>query len=392
MAEALRELGHEPIQFAFAKIGSLTQQEAEALLREFEGRNHFAVFDTACWGASLSTVTLSMMDGSEKLIYDAFDLTCVGMLWDHPYNQNIGGLRARKLYAAYPDKGHSQQIKLAHPALALTGEVFFPPAIRPASDYSEKNATLSGTAQRDIDVLYIGNLDADALERFWNNRINPHWQEIYDARFCNALTDIALEEPERSLHLSVAKAVALAGPPAPEYAMGMQIRAVEHHLRYLFRRNAVTTLAASGVRMNLVGAGWNVAALPGNVDIESETDYEVLFRRAARAKICLDASTFLDGANDRVFSYSLNGAVCVTNAAGYLRDAFGEGEIGFYSMRDLGALGEQVKALLSRPAALHEAGQRARATVLASHTWRNRMEELLRALGAGSNEALGARH
>jgi hypothetical protein len=146
-------------------------------------------------------------------------------------------------------------------------------------------------------------------------------------------------------------------------------------------------LAAAGVRMRMIGGNWSATTLPGNVVIEAETSYDGMFRLAARAKICLDASTYLDGVNDRIFGYSLNGAMCVTNAAGYLRDAFGEGEIGFYSMRDLDALGEQVKALLGRPAALHEAGQRARATVLASHTWRNRMEDLLRAIAAP-----GARH
>lgn len=141
-------------------------------------------------------------------------------------------------------------------------------------------------------------------------------------------------------------------------------------------------LAASGVRLHLVGKGWNVATLPQNVDLEGETSYDGMFQLAARARICLDASTYLDGANDRVFSYALNGALCLTNASGYLREAFGDGEIGFYSMRDLNGLGEQVKTLLAQPAALREAGQRARKTVLASHTWRNRMEDLLRGIGA----------
>ena len=378
MAEALRELGHEAIQFSFAQTGSPTQQEAGALLQTIDTHNCGAVFDLACWSYGLSGVTLSMLDGSKKLIYDAFDLACVGMLWDHPHNQNIEAVRARKLFAAYPDRGHAQQISLTCPDLALAGEVFFPPAIRPGSDYS----AAKDAPERDIDVLYLGNLDTFALERFWNDRISPLWQESYDIRFCDALTEIALEAPERSLHLSVARAIADAGPPAPGYLVGQQLRAVEHHLRHLFRHRAVMALAASGVRLHLVGKGWNVATLPQNVDLEGETIYDGMFQLAARAKICLDASTYLDGANDRVFSYSLNGALCLTNASGYLREAFGKGEIAFYSMRDLNGLGEQVKTLLAQPAALREAGQRARQTVLASHTWRTRMDDLLRASGA----------
>lgn len=378
MADALRELGIEPVRFSFAQLGAIAQPEAEALLREIDGRNYFAVLDLACWGYGLSGVTLSMVDGSSKRIYDVFDLACVGMLWDHPYNQILNGIQARKLYAAYPDRGHAQQIRLAHPGVSLAGEIFIPPAIRPANDYS----IAKGAAERDIEVLYIGNLDTIALERFWNDRINPLWNESYDARFCNALADTMLEQPERSLHLSVEATVAAIGAPDTGFNVAAQMRAVEHHVRHFFRQRAVMALGASGVRMRLVGKGWNAATLPDNVTVEAETGYEVLFRLAARARICLDASTYLDGANDRVFSYALNGAVCVTNASGYLREAFGEGEIGFYSMRDLGALGEQVRTLLAQPEALHDAGQRARATVLASHTWRNRMEDLLRGIGA----------
>jgi glycosyltransferase involved in cell wall biosynthesis len=378
ITDALRELDYEPVRFPFKQIGSLAQPEAEALLREIDGRDHVAVLDIACWGYGLTNVTLSMVDGSTKPIFDALDLACVGMLLDHPWNQAMAGIRARKFYAAYPDRGHAQQTRLTYPGLAFAGEIFLPPAVRPASDCSAVNAPQA----RDIDVLYVGNLDRSALERFWNDRISPLWNESYDPRFCNAVVDIALDKPERSLHLNIDDAVATAGPPAAEHGFAPQLRAVEHHLRHLFRNRAVMALAASGVRVRTIGRGWEAAALPGNVVIETETSYEGMFQLAARAKICLDASTYLDGANDRVFGYSLNGAVCVTNAAGYLRDAFGEGEIGFYSVRDLDALGEQVKALLGRPAALHEAGQRARATVLASHTWRNRMEKLLRAIAA----------
>ena len=373
ISEALRELGLQPVRFPCAKLGSLAHPEAEALFREIDGRDHVAVLDVACWGYGLTGVALSMVDGSKKPIFDALNLPYVGMLLDHPYNQAIQAIQTRNLYAAYPDKGHARQVRLTYPGLVPASEIFLPPAVRPGSDYS----AAKGGVERDIDVLYIGNLDRSALERFWNDRISPIWEESYDAHFCNAMADIALDNPERSLHLVVDEAVATAGPPAAEHGFAPQLRAVEHHLRHLFRHRAVMALAASGVRMHLVGSGWDAAVLPPNFTLESETRYEMLFRLAARAKICLDASTYLDGANDRVFSYSLNGAVCITNAAGYLRDAFGEGEIRFYSMCDLNGLCEQVKMMISQPAALHEAGQRARTTVFASHTWRNRMEDMM---------------
>jgi len=57
------------------------------------------------------------------------------------------------------------------------------------------------------------------------------------------------------------------------------------------------------------------------------------------------------------------------------------GGLRFYSMRNLDDLGEWVKLLLSRPAELREAGERARIDVLAAHTWRHRIGGVLSAMG-----------
>lgn len=142
--------------------------------------------------------------------------------------------------------------------------------------------------------------------------------------------------------------------------------------------------------MRVNGGGWDKVALPPNVEFGTETDYERFFRLAGQAKICLDASTYLDGANDRVFSYALNRAVFFTNAARYLRRTFSEDDgMRFYSMRNPSVLGEQVKMLLARPDALREAGERARQTVLSSHTWRHRVGDILGAMRPGSATVTG---
>jgi hypothetical protein len=220
ITDALRELDYEPVRFPFKQIGSVAQPEAEALLREIDGRDHVAVLDIACWGYGLTNVTLSMVDGSTKPIFDALGLAWVGMLLDHPWNQAMAGIRARKFYAAYPDRGHVQQTRLTYPGLTLAGEIFLPPAVRPATDLSATSAPRA----RDIDVLYIGNLDPLALERYWNNRISPLWQESLDAGFCNAMTDIALDQPERSLHLSVDDALSAVGSPTAQHGLAPQLR------------------------------------------------------------------------------------------------------------------------------------------------------------------------
>jgi len=386
VAEALRELGHEPVQFPFAEAGRLAQDEAEKLYREVEKARPDAVLDLACWGFGLSRVTLTTQDGKQEPIFDAFDIPYAGMLLDQPCNQAINGIRAQKLYAAYPDLGHPEQMRLAFPELKLAGGIFAPPAIRQDNDRSAQR----WESDRDIDVLYVGNLPSEGLERFWHNRTNAFWHESYDPEVCDAIADCALANPERSLHLSVRAALAQLGPLGPGFDFNSQLRAVENFLRFSFRYDAVVALARAGVRMRIIGRGWEKFALPGNVEPGAETNYEAFFRLAGSAKICLDASTYLDGVNDRVFSYALNRAVCFTNAAGYLRGSFGEnGGIRYYSMRNLAELGEQIKSLLARSDELRETGERARQNVLSAHTWRHRVGEILGAMRLRGKAATG---
>ena len=386
VTEALLELGHEPVQFLFQALGEPPQEEAEMLFRQIDRGNISAVVDLVCLGYGLSGITLLMTSGRKEPIFDAFGIPYAGMLCDQPCNTALNGIRSLRLYAAYPDLGHKEQIRLAFPDLKLAGEIFAPPAIRPGNDRSAPK----WTTDRNIDVLYVGNLEAEALHRFWNNSRSPLWHISYDPGFCDALADAALDNPDRSFHLTVKAAIASLGTLPPGFDFNSQMRGVESFLRYVFRHDAVVALARSGVRMRVVGNGWDKIALPGNVELVAETDYDGFFRLAGQAKICLDVSTYLDGANDRVFSYGLSRAVCFTNAAGYLRPAFGEDNgIRFYSMRNLPELGEQVKSLLARPDELRESGERAREAVVSSHTWRHRVGDILRAMRLRSGITTG---
>jgi Glycosyl transferases group 1 len=375
VADALRELGHQPARFAFAERGQLPQEEAEHLYRDIEHARPDAVLDLACWGYGLSGVTLAMQNGKKEPIFNVFDVPYAGILLDQPCNQAINGIRARRLYATYPDLGHPEQVRLVFPELKLTGEIFAPPAIRPENDRS----AAKWESERDIDVLYVGNMPSQALERFWHNRANAFWDESYDPEVCDAIADAALAEPERSFHLSVRAALAQLAKLPEGFDFHAQLRAVENFLRFSFRYDAVMAVARTGARMRIAGGGWEKFALPSTVELGPETGYDGFFRLAGKAKICLDASTYLDGANDRVFSYALNRAVCFTNAAGYLRGSVGDC-MRYYSMRNLPELGEQIKMLLARPEILRETGERARQAVLSAHTWRHRTSEILKGM------------
>lgn len=377
VTEALREMGHEGIPFPFAKQNERTPDEVQSLYRLLSAGRVAAVLDLCCWGCGLSHFLLHKRTGEKVPIYDMFEVPYVGMLFDHPFNQTVDRIVAHRLYATYPDLGHPEQVRAIYPELRLSGAVLAPPAIRAGSE-----CPAAAGAERDVDVLYVGNLAVHALERFWRDSANDHWRPVYDAGICDAIADAALTEPERSYHLSVQAAMARVGPQSPGFDLLSQMRGVEWFLRARFRRDAVLALAGSGLRMLVVGRGWESIDLPACIEHRTEIEYESLLRLAGRARICLDSSTYLDGANDRIFTYALNGAVCFTNAAGYLRSQFGgDGGVRFYSMLQLDELAESMRELLARPAALRAAGEHARTRVLAAHTWRNRLSEVLAALG-----------
>lgn len=370
VAHALQELGHEAIRFPFARQSERAPGEAEALGRILSS-GVAGVLDLCCWGYGLSHFVLHTRDGRQRPIYDLYEVPYVGLLLDHPHNQAINGIVARRLYAACPDRGHPEQLRLAYPELALQGAVFSPPAVQP-----DNNRSVASWSDRDIDVLYVGTLTPPMAERFWRDPANGYWHASYDGAMCDAIADAALAAPERSFHLAVQEAVAGTTARPPGFALKPQMRAVEAYLRSRFRLDAVRALARSGRRMHVVGGGWEACGLPASVTQLAGVDYQELFGLAGRARICLDASTYLDGANDRVFSYALSGAVCFTNAAGFLRGEF-DGAMRFYSMLQLDGLVDGVQELLGQPAALRAAGDLARERVRASHTWRSRLEGIV---------------
>ena len=373
ITEALGELGHQAGVPSFAAIGEATEHDMRELWRHVSRGDSDVLLDLCCWGAALSERPFPERDRAAAPFFENSDMAWAGMLFDHPYNQLIHAIRARRTFATYPDLGHSAQARLVYPGLHLAGEIFAPPAARRQNDRSWPSP-----AARTIDVLYVGNLDARALSRPW--RDPSAGLPRAEAAFRDAIADAVLAQPERSLHLSVAEAVRAFGPLPQDSYFYNHLRTVEWHLRAAFRRDAVVALARSGVDMRVVGSGWEAANLPPNVARTPPVDYEGFLALAGQAKTCLDASTYLDGANDRVFNYAINGAVCFTNAAGYLEREFPDGSMRFYSLKRPAELGDAVRALLARPEELRAAGEAARARVLAAHTWRHRLEALLPAL------------
>lgn len=228
-------------------------------------------------------------------------------------------------------------------------------------------------------MLFVGNLNLQATERFWHG---DGVRAKLDPEFCDRVADVLLSEPDQCLHRAVATVLAEQALRPGFDSLCTHMRSLEIFRRHRYRRDVVLELARAGTSMVVAGEQWERLALPGNVVLQPPTDYDGLFRLAASAKICVDVSSYFDGVNDRV---AINRALCFTNPWGHLRDALGErAGVRFYSVRNLGALIEEVHSCLASPGTVAELGELAHQTVLGGHTWRHRVEGILAGVFTGA--------
>lgn len=365
VADAAQALGHAVSRFEFDTVGQVSPAETDGLYRHLIAQEPDLVLDLCCWGHALSR--LQVWDGSEggQAMFDAVDARYVGWLFDQAYLQPLSMVRSARLYAAVPDQFHAEQIALVYPEVELRGLALAPPAIRAADDRS----SLAWSA-RDIGVLYIGNLHAEALARLWSADT--------DAALFDATADIALAHPDQPLHRGLQQAAAALGTQlTPVRALDI-LRPVEYFLRARYRHDLLQAVGRAGVRLCVVGQGWSDLALPDNVTLLPPTDYDGFFRLMGRAKICLDVSTYVGGANDRVFSISVNGALCLTNADRYLSPSYGnDSGMIYYSTQRLHEVPGLLRSLLGAGARAEERARRSRDITLAHNTWNNRLREIL---------------
>jgi hypothetical protein len=308
-----------------------------------------------------------LRDGSEDSLFDIYELPYVAVLFDQPFFQALRTIRTEHLHTVYPDLGHPSLVRWAFPSLRPRAETFAPPAVRVTRE------RLNAECRRTIDVLYVGNLDLRLTERFW---LEP-WADFpgLDPSFCDQVAEVLLAEPVVPLQRAVEMLIA-PRPPVPEFPLCAHLRYLELFRRHRYRRDVIVELAHAGVHMTVAGRQWDQLSLPVNVSVLPPTDYEGMFRLAASSRVCLDVSTYIDGVNDRVFSYAFSRAVCFTNASGYLSNAQCAG-IRFYSIRTLDTLIEELSATLARPGEMAEVGELARQTVLGAHTWRHRIQRVV---------------
>lgn len=373
LTEVAHESGHLVARFEFLVPGQVLPEERNRLQQLLMREAFDFVLDLSCKGGV--HLSESVWDGSEagESLLDSVELPYVGMLLDQVYLQAMLALvHGERIYLALPDELHNEQLALVYPERRLSGTVVAPPAVQPEDDRST-----GSWPDREFDLLYVGNIDPDTLQRRW--RGEP------ESAVLDALADQALSEPAMPLHRCYQKVIISLGVQHTAKLALQVLPRVESFLRARFRHDLVLAAARSGARFCVVGDGWNRLGLPATVTRLAPVDYAGILDLYGRSRICLEASTYLGGTSDRVFGITVNGAMCVTNTERYLSPFYGtEGAVTFYSLQHLDVLPERLQALLSAATDTAALAAEARAITLARHTWRHRLEEIVR-LVAGTD-------
>ena len=150
-------------------------------------------------------------------------------------------------------------------------------------------------------------------------------------------------------------------------------------IRGLMRGKVVQTLVDNGIKVHLVGGGWEELECkhPENMVLYGTMNSKGCLEIQRKSKICLNVMPwFKRGAHDRIFNTMLNGSVCVTDSSEYLDEVLTEDDVAFYSLKEMEKLPDIVKGLLSdieRMQAIADHGYR---TALEQHSWAKRPEIL----------------
>lgn len=171
---------------------------------------------------------------------------------------------------------------------------------------------------------------------------------------------------------------------------------LDNYQRAYMRVSIIEELLQSGIKVTVVGAGWEEYEGKGreNLAILSNTglDIKEVIALMGRSKIVLNNTNILDGMHERIITAMLANAVSVTNEYDMMNNFFENGkELVTFPLNEIEKLPDIVKDILAHPdkaARIAEAGYQA---ALRAHTWEHRGEQIIKWVQDGKPFEYGAK-
>ncbi len=164
-----------------------------------------------------------------------------------------------------------------------------------------------------------------------------------------------------------------------EHVMGP----LDNYQRAYMRVAIIETLLQSGIKVTVVGAGWDQYEGKGreNLTILSDRGLDIteVIALMGRAKIVLNNTNILDGLHERIVTAMLANAVSVTNEYDMMSNFFESGkELVTFPLNEIGKLPQIVADLLANPDKAERIAEAGYKAALRAHTWERRGEQIIK--------------
>lgn len=303
-------------------------------------------------------------------IWDGYKIPCYNIAADHPYFYHD---RLAELPADYHhisiDRLQEQYFREFYPEFRHEG--FLPLA----------GTMLDGDAgEKRYDVIMTGNYTELSFFEPYINWINDEY-----AAFYRGIINELIEKPYQTVEqVALAHCEREMGKePNSELRIALsKMIFIDMYVRNYWRGKVVRTLVDAGIKVNVVGKGWEKledVKHPENLILHPQTDSLTCLEMIKQSKISVNVMPwFKDGAHDRVFNSILNGAVCVSDTSKYLCEELAEGEgVCYYNLENVDELPIKMKDLLQDEKQMQDIVSQGRAKVLDMHTWAKRAEQVV---------------
>lgn len=305
---------------------------------------------------------------------DGQGIPYVGHLFDHPmtYARRLMAAPANAVWCLHDETYDAFVAR----DLALPGSRAVVPVAGPPDD----GARPAAPSRRPVAILFPGSgYAATGREPPWSNA-QPHEQKVMDACY-----DLARYDRRRPLHDIIRQVLRLYSTDAIEWRadwMATMFTMLDNQLRVARRVEVVKALA--GLPIHVYGRGWEgVCDASAAARFHAPKSFRETQALMAQSAVVLNVLPCVPAApHDRMFYAMMAGAACLTDANRWIDRHYRAGEeLAVYDLPPDG-LADGVAALLGdrdRLDAMAEAGRRRTA---AAHTWLDRVDAILAAVGA----------
>ena len=337
-------------------------------------------------------------------IWDSYKIPCYNIAADHPYfyherladlpedyhHISIDRFQEQYFKEFYPEYHHEGFLPLAGTMLPVSGEWDnTEEMLSKENPVCEKKSNGDAEMQRtgetvaygkQYDVIMTGNYTELSFFEPYINWINDEYATFYRGIIAELIQkpwqtveQVALAHCEREMGKE----------PNSELRIAMsKMIFIDMYVRNYWRGKVVRTLVDAGVKVDVVGKGWEKledVKHRENLIIHPQTDSLTCLRMISQSKISVNVMPwFKDGAHDRVFNSILNGAVCVSDVSKYLCEELSEGEgVCYYDLSELDWLPQKVQDLLQNKNEMQDIVARGKTKVLDMHTWARRAEQIV---------------